>query len=159
MMTDKVYQHTALFFEKNFTRDRMPNYKDHIDAESRRNTCDDKNVASLPTRPVQSSSSFNFSDNGFNSDDLLPFCNPAASLFYPPTAAFTLSAAAASAGLQMPALKLSTPNNKNRKRKQNSSQSVSSGSPSQSRRFYKCLGCGAAKRWDRLTDHYRKVRH
>ena len=34
----------------------------------------------------------------------------------------------------------------------------SSGSPSQSRRFYKCLGCGAAKRWDRLTDHYRKVR-
>ena len=39
-MTEKVYQHTALFFEKNFSRDRMPNYKDHIDAESK--TVDEK---------------------------------------------------------------------------------------------------------------------
>ena len=39
-MTEKVYQHTALFFEKNFSRDRMPNYKDHIDAESK--TIDEK---------------------------------------------------------------------------------------------------------------------
>ena len=156
MMTDKVYQHTALFFEKNFTRDRMPNYKDHIDAESKRNSSDDiKNVSSLHTRPAQSCTSFNISDNGFKSEEMLPFCNPSASLFYPPAAAFPFPAAAA--GLKMPALKLSTPNNKNRKRKHNSSQNMSTGSPSQSRRFYKCLGCGAAKRWDRLTDHYRKV--
>jgi len=59
----------------------------------------------------------------------------------------------------MPQMKLPLTNvntsNKNRKRKLNSN-SPSNNTPSQSRRFYKCLGCGAAKRWDRLTDHYRK---
>ena len=33
-MSDKVYQHTAIFFEKNFSRDRMPMYKDHVSADS-----------------------------------------------------------------------------------------------------------------------------
>merc|ERR1719402_762628 len=43
-----------------------------------------------------------------------------------------------------------------RKRKLAPSSSITSSTPSQSRRFYKCLGCGSSKRWDRLTDHYRK---
>ena len=96
---------------------------------------------------------------------------PAPALFFPPS--FSLQAAAAGAGLQLPALQLQPPAGQpapvpgsalksgGRKRKVGGglvTSGGSSGSPSQSRRFYKCLGCGAAKRWDRLTDHYRKVR-
>ena len=85
---------------------------------------------------------------------------PAPALFFPPS--FSLQAAAAGAGLQLPALQLQPAlKTGGRKRKVGGglvTSGGSSGSPSQSRRFYKCLGCGAAKRWDRLTDHYRKVR-
>ena len=111
-----------------------------------------------PRRLQTNSSPFNFSDSqtaSSNEKNYLPFCNPA-SLFFNPT--FSLQAAAA--GLKMPQIKLPPTNvntsNKNRKRKLNTNTS-SNNTPSQSRRFYKCLGCGAAKRWDRLTDHYRKV--
>jgi len=156
-MTEKVYQHTALFFEKNFSRDRMPNYKDHIDAESKTVVDEKPETSAHPRRLQTNSSPFNFSDSqtaSSNEKNYLPFCNPA-SLFFNPT--FSLQAAAA--GLKMPQIKLPPTNvntsNKNRKRKLNTNTS-SNNTPSQSRRFYKCLGCGAAKRWDRLTDHYRK---
>ena len=100
-------------------------------------------------------------DQTNKSEEFLPFSTPA-SLFFHPN--FSLQAAAAT-GLKMPPLKLSgsvgpmsSLGGRTRKRKRPNSSS-SNHSPSQSRRFYKCLGCGSPKRWDRLTDHYRKVDH
>eukprot|EP00092_Neocalanus_flemingeri_P044100 GFUD01048775.1.p1 GENE.GFUD01048775.1~~GFUD01048775.1.p1 ORF type:complete len:752 (-),score=182.43 GFUD01048775.1:65-1999(-) len=77
-------------------------------------------------------------------EELMPLCNP--SLFFSP---FSLP----------PRLPLPLPLLPKRPRKRKllpSSSSATSNFPSQSRRFYKCLGCGSSKRWDRLTDHYRK---
>ena len=154
-MSDKVYQHTAIFFEKNFTRDRMPMYKDHVTADSLQGSGED--------RPVLSTAQSNLYP------DLAPV-KPKEfgqhSLFFSPT--FPLQSALAP--LKVPPLKLphAATGRGARKRRlvggsvsssgSGMTQSVTVNSPSQSRRFYKCLGCGAAKRWDRLTDHYRKVR-
>ena len=153
-MSDKVYQHTAIFFEKNFTRDRMPMYKDHVTADS----LSGEERAALPVLPSPTSSLF---------PDLTSASAPVKakefsgqhSLFFSPSFPPHVP-------LKMPALKipLTAAARGHRKRKlpgssfsSSSSGSLSINSPSQSRRFYKCLGCGAAKRWDRLTDHYRKV--
>lgn len=152
LMSDKVYQHTAIFFEKNFTRDRMPMYKDHVPADGLPSGGEERPV--LPSLPdLTSAKPKEFSGQR--------------SLFFPPS--FPLQPGR-TAALKMPPLILphTAAGRGSRKRKLlagggNSSssssgvnQSQSINSPSQSRRFYKCLGCGAAKRWDRLTDHYRK---
>ena len=153
-MSDKVYQHTAIFFEKNFSRDRMPMYKDHVSADSLHSGGEERQPAGSreqlypelgPTKARE---------------DLAQFSGQH-SLFF-----------SSSFPLKLPPLKLPPGGRGSRKRKlaagsvSSSSTSSSAGlagclstssSPSQSRRFYKCLGCGAAKRWDRLTDHYRKV--
>jgi len=159
MMTEKVYLHTALFFEKNFSRDRMPNYKDHIHAEPRIEEKQEstKGFSSKLNVPTGGDRTL-INDQTNKSEEFLPFSTPA-SLFFHPN--FSLQAAAAT-GLKMPPLKLSgsvgpmsSLGGRTRKRKRPNSSS-SNHSPSQSRRFYKCLGCGSPKRWDRLTDHYRK---
>ena len=157
-MSDKVYQHTAIFFEKNFSRDRMPMYKDHVSADSLHSGGEERQPAGSRDLYLELGSSK-------PSEELVPFSGQH-SLFF-----------SSSFPLKMPPLKLpqapSPARRGSRKRKlaagsvSSSSITSSSGlttclstnsSPSQSRRFYKCLGCGAAKRWDRLTDHYRKVR-
>ena len=158
-MSDKVYQHTAIFFEKNFSRDRMPMYKDHVSADSLHGGAEDRQLAG--TRDLHPELG-----SGKPKEDLVQFSGQH-SLFF-----------SSSFPLKMPPLKLPQPptpcGRGSRKRKLAAAGSVSSSStnssagltsclstsssPSQSRRFYKCLGCGAAKRWDRLTDHYRKVR-
>ena len=155
-MSDKVYQHTAIFFEKNFSRDRMPMYKDHVSADSLHSGVEER-------QSVGSRELYPDLGPGKPREDLAPF-SAQHSLFF-----------SSSFPLKMPPLKLPPPpaGRGSRKRKlaagsasSSSSTSTSAGlsgslssssSPSQSRRFYKCLGCGAAKRWDRLTDHYRKV--
>jgi len=147
-MSDKVYQHTAIFFEKNFSRDRMPQYKDHVPGDCLLSGGEER--PALPALP----------DLSLVQHKEL---SGQRSLFFSPP--FPLQPA--STTLKMPPLILphSAAGRGSRKRKLaagggNSSsglnQSQSINSPSQSRRFYKCLGCGAAKRWDRLTDHYRK---
>ena len=153
-MSDKVYQHTAIFFEKNFSRDRMPMYKDHVSADSLHSGGEDRQATG--TREL-----YPDLGSGKPKEDLAQF-SPQHSLFF-----------SSSFPLKLPPLKLPPPpaGRGSRKRKLaagsvSSSSTSSTGltsclstnsSPSQSRRFYKCLGCGAAKRWDRLTDHYRKV--
>eukprot|EP00092_Neocalanus_flemingeri_P004865 GFUD01005235.1.p1 GENE.GFUD01005235.1~~GFUD01005235.1.p1 ORF type:complete len:730 (-),score=196.26 GFUD01005235.1:123-2312(-) len=215
-MGEKVYQHTALFFEKNFSRDKMPTYRDHVPADGpplpeEKPGQVDSVVATLgdntggTVRPDvkqvfdtsrlqsflgsgQASMAFpvlkGVTENIFNGacgafkkemkeetiddddidhderepshsmdaiedlvtvkEELMPLCNP--SLFFSP---FSLP----------PRLPLPLPLLPKRPRKRKllpSSSSATSNFPSQSRRFYKCLGCGSSKRWDRLTDHYRK---
>ena len=155
-MSDKIYQHTAIFFEKNFSRDRMPMYKDHVSADSLHSGVEER-------QSVGSRELYPDLGPGKPREDLAQF-SAQHSLFF-----------SSSFPLKMPPLKLPPPpaGRGSRKRKlaagstsSSSSTSTSAGlsgslssssSPSQSRRFYKCLGCGAAKRWDRLTDHYRKV--
>ena len=154
-MSDKVYQHTAIFFEKNFSRDRMPMYKDHVSADSLHGGAEERQPAG--TRDL-----YPDLGSGKPKEDLAQFSGQH-SLFF-----------SSSFPLKLPPLKLPQPpaGRGSRKRKlaagsvSSSSTTSSAGltsclsnssSPSQSRRFYKCLGCGAAKRWDRLTDHYRKV--
>ena len=156
-MSDKVYQHTAIFFEKNFSRDRMPMYKDHVSADSLHGGPEER-------QPAGSRDLFQDLGSGKPKEELGQFSGQH-SLFF-----------SSSFPLKLPPLKLPQPpapgGRGSRKRKlaagSVSSSSTTSGagltsclsnssSPSQSRRFYKCLGCGAAKRWDRLTDHYRKV--
>lgn len=145
-MPEKVYQHTALFFEKNFHRDRMPTYKDHT-------------IADLVdcTSPTSSSQSTSFTPQLKSpiTKELFPFSQTP--LIFPPNFAFLLPT--------LQSANYSTEKTQCRKRRSTSHNSTHSSapsklhpaSPSQSRRFYNCLGCGAAKRWDRLTDHYRKV--
>merc|ERR1719318_1500928 len=248
-MGEKVYQHTALFFEKNFSRDKMPTYRDHVPADGP--LPDDKPPVPLKAEPVVESggpgqsghhpalpgqfghpalsghhpalsgqsgkpelvqsyersplqsflekqaslASLAFqmppsiktvAENIFNGagaafkkevteeidldnetntkldldvaqsldaledivtvkEELMPLCAPS-SLFFSP---FSLPPRLP---LPPPSLHKRPP----RKRKFLPSSSITSSTPSQSRRFYKCLGCGSSKRWDRLTDHYRK---
>jgi len=225
-MGEKVYQHTALFFEKNFSKDKMPTYRDHVPADgplpeekpppapplptTKVESILDAGSGSIkpetkppferfpfqsfleqqaslasmafqmPARNVVAENIFNGASSAFkkevkdavemdkNSDDnvieendandsvdaiddmvtvkeeLMPMCN-SSSLFFSP---FSLP----------PRLPLPPPplHKRPRKRKLPPSSSITSSTPSQSRRFYKCLGCGSSKRWDRLTDHYRK---
>ena len=143
-MPEKVYQHTALFFEKNFHRDRMPTYKDHTIAD----------LADC-TSPTSSQSTSFTSQPKSPTKELFPFSQTP--LLFPPNFAFLLPS--------LQSANYSTEKTQCRKRRITSHNSTNSSapsklhtvSPSQSRRFYNCLGCGAAKRWDRLTDHYRKV--
>merc|ERR1711892_676962 len=223
-MGEKVYQHTALFFEKNFSRDKMPTYRDHVPADGP--LPEEKPAPGAPTPavkvenvleggPVKPDTKQSFersplqsfleqqatlanmafqlpgiksvAENIFNGaggafkkevkedvtidnksevnidqdqdtnnsldaiddivtvkDELMPLCN-SSPLFFSP---FSLP----------PRLPLPPPSlyKRPRKRKILPSSSITSSTPSQSRRFYKCLGCGSSKRWDRLTDHYRK---
>ena len=231
-MGEKVYQHTALFFEKNFSKDKMPTYRDHVPAdgplpeEKPQTTATTKaeNVPEFVPRPepgtgsIKSETKHGFdrfpfqsfleqqaslasmafqmpgrssvADNIFNGvagggafkkevkesiletdktndnfkeadananssidaiddmvtvkEELMPMCNSSPMFFSP----FSLP----------PRLPLPPPplHKRTRKRKPLPSSSITSSTPSQSRRFYKCLGCGSSKRWDRLTDHYRK---
>ena len=143
-MPEKVYQHTALFFEKNFHRDRMPTYKDHT-------------VTDLAdcTSPTSSQSTSLTSQPKSPTQELFPFSQTP--LLFPPNFAFLFP--------RIQSANYSTEKTQCRKRRMASYNRTNSpapsklhtASPSQSRRFYNCLGCGAAKRWDRLTDHYRKV--
>ena len=142
-MSEKVYQHTALFFEKNFSRDRMPTYRDHTSADLV--DCLSPTSSQSPTFP----SSFKSLTPEF-----YPFSQTP--LFFPRNFSFLLPTLQSS--------NCSTEKTQSRKRKTTSSHNNGPASikphttsPSLSRRFYNCLGCGAAKRWDRLTDHYRKV--
>lgn len=223
-MGEKVYQHTALFFEKNFSRDKMPAYRDHVPADGP--LPEEKPAPGAPTPavkvenvleggPVKPDTKQSFersplqsfleqqatlanmafqlpgiksvAENIFNGaggafkkevkedvtidnksevnidqdqdtnnsldaiddivtvkDELMPLCNSSPMFFSP----FSLP----------PRLPLPPPSlhKRPRKRKILPSSSITSSTPSQSRRFYKCLGCGSSKRWDRLTDHYRK---
>ena len=144
-MPEKVYQHTALFFEKNFHRDRMPTYKDHT-------------VTHLAdcTSPTSSQSTSLTSQPKSPTQELCPF-SQTPPLLFPPNFAFLFPS--------LQSANYSTEKTQCRKRRMASYNRTNSpapsklhtASPSQSRRFYNCLGCGAAKRWDRLTDHYRKV--
>ena len=137
-MTEKVYQHTALFFEKNFSRDRMPTYKDHTLAD----------LADCVS--PHSSQSTNFiSHLKFPTQEFFPFSQTP--LFFPPNFPFHLST------LQSANYPLEKTPSRKRRHAAPALSKANTASPSQSRRFYNCLGCGAAKRWDRLTDHYRKV--
>jgi len=211
-MNEKIYQHTALFFERNFSKDKMPTYKDHVPADGPLPT-EEKSNESIKSEVnteqggIELKSSFNsippntfigqhsglgnmtyqmsFSQpsenlyNGFSSvfkdepisrkevstrdivkgipvdnvddtvtvkDELLPMCN--SSMYIP---SYSLSSRLAPLSSTPPPLQ-----KRPRKRKQFPNSSISTSTPSQSRRFYKCLGCGSSKRWDRLTDHYRK---
>jgi len=216
-MGEKVYQHTALFFEKNFSRDKMPTYRDHVPADGgvmpppaeekpqaapalKLDRLVDTGAAKIEVRQFEKTRLHSFMEqaasmafpaikgvgsNIFNGacgafkeevkeeivnetdvdhepepshsmdaiedlvtvkDELMPMCNP--SLFFSP---FSLPPR-----LPLPLPLPQLPPKRARKRKLAPSSSITSNSPSQSRRFYKCLGCGSSKRWDRLTDHYRK---
>lgn len=226
-MGEKVYQHTALFFEKNYSKDKMPTYRDHVPADGSlpeekppTSTTKVENVmefaagtepgpgsikpetkvgfdrfpfqsfieqqTSLASLAFQMPGKSGVTENIFNGasgefkneakdhvvigtnndnvvkesdannpidalddmvtvkDELMPICNSSPMFFSP----FSLP----------PRLPLPPPplHKRPRKRKLPPSSSITSSTPSQSRRFYKCLGCGSSKRWDRLTDHYRK---
>jgi len=227
-MGEKVYQHTALFFEKNFSKDKMPTYRDHTPADgplpeekpptpaiSKVENVQEfgsggelgtgstkpetklgfdrfpfqsflEQQASLASMAFQVPGRSGVAENIFNGaggafkkevkepvvekekttdnveetdannsldaiddtvtvkDELMPLCNSSPMFFSP----FSLP----------PRIPLPPPplHKRPRKRKLPPSSSVTSSTPSQSRRFYKCLGCGSSKRWDRLTDHYRK---
>jgi len=226
-MGEKVYQHTALFFEKNYSKDKMPTYRDHVPADGPlpeekppTSTTKVENVmefaagtepgpgsikpetkvgfdrfpfqsfieqqTSLASLAFQMPGKSGVTENIFNGasgefkkeakdhvvigtnndnvvkesdannpidalddmvtvkDELMPICNSSPMFFSP----FSLP----------PRLPLPPPplHKRPRKRKLPPSSSITSSTPSQSRRFYKCLGCGSSKRWDRLTDHYRK---
>ena len=143
-MPEKVYQHTALFFEKNFHRDRMPTYKDHTIAD----------ITECFSPKSSPSASF-MSQLKSPTKELFQFSQTP--LLFPPNLAFLLPT--------LQSANHSTEKTQCRKRRTTSqnrpnasaASKLHTASPSQSRRFYNCLGCGAAKRWDRLTDHYRKV--